>query len=294
MRGRKHPLEVFRLSGRAFVTKPQDGIEQVGSGNPEAPSGTGRGGRRRSLAAAEATASEPEPEVAVKQKPRQTDPARRTWDVRLKGETDRPVRSERKSTLATPLPQVAAVLAGLVLLVGAAYALGLWPFAPTGTAGDTSLRRWLRIWGEEQPAETEDREATAPEGVDGAEPTADPEQGPTGLRADGAGAGDAAAKTAVATEYWVVAASVKLTATNRKNDAWKESFGSDVQRLQRELGTTFPGMRIQTCKDAKGEGAMVRVGPAPTADDPTLARLHRRIRELGGSFKDARITRFAR
>ncbi len=255
MRGRKHPLEVFRSNGREFVTRRED---------------------------LERNESEAVPRT------------RRSWDARVPRE---PVRTavapvpvaESPPRRSVPLLRVAAVLAGLVLLVGTTYALRLWPFAPEGAegTGPSPLQRIQSIW----------RDPTI-------EPPADPaasssqQDGEKAIdrNASGGGAGSkeaTAAKARQDVEYWVVAASVKLTPEMKKNDAWKERFKPDQQRLERALGKEFPTVKTQRCyADAKHDDVLLRLGPAAAADEPTLVRVLARVRALGGSFKDATIKAF--
>lgn len=241
MRGRKHPLEIFRAGGREFFTlraaRPDSSREEGGE-PPERPRpAAARGGPARGTA--------------------------------------------RRSM---PLPRVAYLLAALVLLVGGTYAFALWLFAPGGSPGEGSLPH-LSLW--RDPVLDGVGGSGAPSGETGSDPSE------SGDPAD-SNAGDGKTPEAgTDIEYWVLAASVKLETPELKR-TWQERFQPDKQRLLSALGAEFPDMSVQLCQTRDGAEAMLRVGPAPTRDDPELARLLARVQGLSERFGKAYIKSWRR
>ncbi|MBM4014933.1 MAG: hypothetical protein FJ293_08210 [Planctomycetes bacterium] len=207
----------------------------------------------------------------------------RAWAVKAPP----PIARRGSLLLRLPLGVVGgAVAAGLVLLVSAAYALSLWPFTPTGEGGDghpalkssdTSsgfLAKWL-IPHERDSAEDAKEAGTAAvdEPGDGTVPASDP----------------AVAKANL--EFWVLAASENLDAATRKT--WAQRCEPDKQSLRKALGDEFPDLRVQSCTaGANGMVGLLRIGPASSKDDPTLARALAKVRALGGRFGQAYIKQF--
>src|SRR5262245_57069640 len=109
MRGRKHPLEVFRQNGRSFQTLRDESPAE--ESEPERP--------RRSLRPRPARPERSERPAPPREPTPERAPAateRRAWDVRPKLQRAGPgLRGAR--ALALPLPRVMVVLAGLVLVV---------------------------------------------------------------------------------------------------------------------------------------------------------------------------------
>jgi hypothetical protein len=278
MRGRKHPLEVFRQSGRQFLTQRSE-AERAGNREDEARRLARRASQRRSLRPASADGETEEGALAP--------PRRQPWDVRA-GDADASRKAARaRRALSMPLWRVGALLGGLVLLVGGAYALGLWPFALEGVDGETRspLQRFQSIW----------RDPTvAPE--PGAPVSGASERPATSAtdRSEPRGGGEVVgARPQPEIEYWVVAASLKLTPDLKKGDAWRKRFEPDKERLQRALGDRFPGMKIQTCYgDKKREDVLLRAGCAASADDPALQKLLAAAKAPPANFKDAVIRAF--
>ncbi|MSR47947.1 MAG: hypothetical protein EXS13_12950 [Planctomycetes bacterium] len=294
MRGRKHPLEIYRDSGRSFLTKPGEKLpsdsvppqrelrgaylERVRETNAErAP--------KRSRASDAGREAPFDPALATKPAPE-----RRSWDA-----TVLPPAKKRLvgGVGALPLARLGGGLAAvLVLFVGVAYALSLWPFASNGAGGDGNptlkqssdpsdsfLARWLN------PNErSKGRAADEASGVDGDQAT---KGGATAEAASAQGSARASANV----EFWVLAASEKLTDTTRKD--WRSRFTTDKQRLQKALGERFPAMRFQACAaDVKESEALLRVGPASSEDDPVLKQLLVEVRAVGGGFSKAYIKKF--
>lgn len=301
---RKHPLEVFREQGRRFTLKSEadpgprerSGAEhdQAGHAGPADPAEISESEKpRRSLrprSASEPPAVAPEPAPA---------PERRAWSATGTTRNVRPPDAVPRPRFNLPLPRVAALLAGLVLMVGAAYALGLWPFAAMGEAsraeggsGRPALKRWwfLPDWADRETPSRQETAGDANEEGGGEETTAD----------DDAGAKPAAAaKSAADVEYWIVAGSVKLKAADRKSDTWRQLFKPDEQRIRSLLekepkgiagASEFPNFIVKPCyADAKREDILLLVGPAMSADDVALVKLLPKVKSLGERFKDARI-----
>jgi hypothetical protein len=195
----------------------------------------------------------------------------------------------RRSRFLSRLPIAkvgGGVALGLVILVGAAYALSLWPFTPNGALGDghpalkssespsSFLTSWLKPHERDSSAETnvgkgeaaDERNAVA---VPGSESAAAPAN----------------------VEFWVLAASEKLTAVTRKT--WAQRCEPDKQRLRMALGEEFPGLRVQSCTaGADGSVGLLRLGPAASETDPTLLRALGKVRALGDGFAQAYIKQF--
>jgi hypothetical protein len=266
MRGHKHPLEIFRQNGQSFPTR--DGAAPP----PPAP--------RAEVVGA------PEIQIQPKRfaKPRKPQPSlARSADVDPRPLA--PARSRRGCLVVT------IVFAGLVLLVGAAYAVGLWPFAKGGTPGSGGLalsheRSFLTDWMQkdrgEQPGGGDAK------GADDARRDASHD-----AAAPPAKAGEHAADAKSAPrEYWVVVASVTLSeADRRKKPAeLKAKFANEEKRLKKELGARLDGFEIQPVfTNAKKEEMVLRIGRGATQDDKKLVDLRDRVKSLGGSFKDATI-----
>jgi len=269
MRGHKHPLEIFRQNGQTFPTR--DGAAPP----PPAP--------RAEVVGA------PEIQIQPKRfaKPRKPQPSlARSADL-----DPRPLAPARSSRGGLVL---ALVSAGLVLLVGVTYAVGLWPFAKGGTPGQGGLalsheRSFLTDWMQkdrgEQPGGGDAK------GADDARRDASPDAAaPPAPNAKG---GERAADARqAAREYWVVVASVTLSeADRRKKPAeLKAKFANEEKRLKKELGARLDGFEIQPVfTNAKKEEMVLRIGRGATQDDKKLIDLRDRVKSLGGSFKDATI-----
>lgn len=307
MRGRKHPLEIFRDSGRAFLTKPGDPtgdgsaaplpreirgayLERAREASAERGARRGRGERAaapvRSDGPAEATdltAGAGEPAAAPQQGA--VTPSRHGWDAKASPPT---ARMHLAAWSRLPLGRVGASLAaGLVLLVGVAYALSLWPFAPQDAEGDgspvlkasNSTTSFLPKWLSPHQRDEEREAAAAGEAVG--------DQAGDGAAVPAPNEAGAAANA----EYWVLAASEKLTAATK--ETWAERCDSDKQRLRKALGPEFPEMRVQSCTaGAEGNVGLLRIGPASTEDDPALVRALTKVRALGDGFAQAYIKKF--
>src|SRR5262249_24529294 len=141
---------------------------------------------------------------------------------------------------------------GLVLLVGVAYAVGLWPFAKGGEPGAGGLplsreRSFLADWMQKDRGEQPGGGSAA--GADGARHDA---PGHGGVPAAKAGERTTDAKAAVdakaaAKEYWVVVASVTLTDADRKKKPpeLKALFANEEKRLKKGLGARLDGFEMQ-------------------------------------------------
>ena len=301
MGARKHPLEIFRQNGRTFVAQDEAPSEQLAEEMRRSVKGAYLERareldpdrfRRRPMPgapAAEGTAEGEETgETPAARHELLPAPPRRTWRVR-------PVPANRpgdEATRSLPLARVGMLVAVLVLVGASTYALGLWPFAPNGVEGDGSRAlkssRLLPDWLTPNERSNEPTGGKAPEGDTGTEGT--PEH--DGAASPTAGATREAAGAAANVEYWLLAASEKLNTEQRRKD-WKQRFGQDKQRVVKALGEEFPGFRIQLCtSDAQASEALLRIGPATAADDPTLQRALTKVRALGGSFSDAFIKKF--
>ena len=306
MRGRKHPLEIFRDSGRSFVTRPG---EMAAAAPPPPPAdvkgaylarareATAERGARRAAAPANAPANAAPAAVARKPASPATDPdgsstgergavetvPPRAWDAKAPP----PLARRGPALLRLPLAKVgSAVAAGLVLLVGAAYALSLWPFAPSGEEGDGHpalkstdsssgfLSNWLKPHERDSVRKAaEEDSATPAELGDGAVPASEPAAASANL------------------EFWVLAASENLDAATRKT--WAQRCESDKQSLRKALGEGFPDLRVQSCTaGADGMVGLLRIGPASSKNDPMLASALAKVRALGGRFGQAYIKQF--
>ena len=265
MRGHKHPLEIFRQNGQSFPTR--DGETPP----PPAP--------RAEVVGA------PPIEIQPRRfsKPRKPQPSlARSAEIE-----PRPTAlPSRRGGLVVALSSV-----GLVLLVGVAYAVGLWPFAKGGEPGAGGLplsnaRPFLNDWKQKDQAEQ-------PGGGEAA--------GADGARHEGTGSGVApAAKAgeraggakAAAREYWIVVASVTLAEADRRKKPAElmALFASEEKRLRKGLGARLDGFEMQPIfTNAKKEEMVLRIGRGATQDDPRLIDLRDRVKSLGGSFKDATI-----
>jgi hypothetical protein len=273
MRGHKHPLEIFRQNGQSFPTR--DGQAPP----PPAP--------RAEVVGAPLIQIQPKRLV----KPRG---GRRTPTLATSADLDpRPLKrpSNRRGRA------VALASAGLVLLVGVTYAVGLWPFARGGSPGTGGLplsrgeRSFLTDWMQkdrgDQPGGGEangpDGARRGPSGDGGAAPTKSGEK-----PADGA----AGASKPAAREYWVVVASVTLTEADRKKKPaeLKALFANEEKRLKKGLGARLDAFEMQPIfTSQKKEEMVLRIGRGATQDDPRLIDLRDRVKSLGGSFKDATI-----
>ncbi len=272
MRGRKHPLEIFRQSGSSFVT--QDGSVPTSSLDGAA------GQARPALTQRPVRGAYLERVREMKPPPAPAPPPRRSW-VAKQPSTPPPPKSTAAKAGALPLWGLGAGLAALVLLVGGAYAFKLWYAGPKGTpgSGNPQLSHWR-----------------------------DPlEDGP--LPSDGRSAADsivqerdgtAAAAGSAGVEFWVLAASGKLTTkeasekqtTKERCDLWQARFSQDKKRLAKALKDEFLGMTIQLSTADNAKEAMLRIGPAATEDDPILKRVEATVRGLGGGFEGALIKKY--
>jgi len=280
MRGRKHPLEVFRENGREFRTRgdvSSPPAEEAARARPEegAPR---RGAGRRSL-------RPPAPRAPAADESSVAPPERRRWDVRAPRFAERLASAaQARRALSMPLARAATLLAGLVLVVGAAYALALWPFAPGDGDGEprSPLRRIQSIWRDPLAAREGGTAAREPDEGSASVESSAQEGGPPSVR-----------RTDPDVTWWVVAASTKLPADAKRDDALLKRFRPDKERLTKALGSELAGMTIQTCYGSRSrDDALLRVGPASAADDPALLRVLAKVRDLKGSFKDANIRAF--
>ena len=295
MRGRKHPLEVFRDSGRQFQTQSD-----------------GRPAAEPAKAAAKPETLAARSEGRDSSAPLPTRPTPRSWDardVRIARAGPAPSRAaaggaaaaDRSRRAPPSLTTVAVVLGGLVLLAGGAYAFKLWHPAENGSQGTTvpPLKRSSREEWRDPLLPGEPGGADANHGAD----TNQKKNGNQGVSPDrrvGAGrenaAGPDAERTAAPssdTEPWVLVACVKLT-TETLRSTWKEKFKPDQERLLKLLGDEFPGMKVQLVKSKGGKGTdddgMLRIGRSGlTEADAELTRLLTRVRTL---FKDAYLKKF--
>ncbi len=122
------------------------------------------------------------------------------------------------------------------------------------------------------------------------------------LPEDGEASNGAVAPSSADVEYWVLAASGKLTAkeaaenstTKERSDTWQERFSQDKKRLAAALGGDefLGGMTIQLSTADNAKEALLRVGPAATEDDPVLQRVEAKVRTLGGGFEKALIKKY--
>jgi hypothetical protein len=181
--------------------------------------------------------------------------------------------------------------AGLVLIAGLSYAAKLWLFSGSGAPSDHGLKlhrdesiqsKWPDH--SQQPkAESPDAAGDKEGKVAGAKA---PEQ-QSDKKKDN--------KNDKPKEYWVVAASVKLSEQERgKNlsELRKELFKNEELKLHKGLDADIEryGFRVQTVATNQKAGEFVlRVGNATTPDDPNLKALLAKVVKLGGSFKNALI-----
>ncbi|MBL8843697.1 MAG: hypothetical protein JNL90_19400 [Planctomycetes bacterium] len=319
MRGHKHPLEIFRESGRAFQTRDEgaqagaahEGLAEASrrglkgaylerarelvSGNRGAhvtsPSDVAAQKRKaapaRERAAVEAAPAEPERgEQETEAAPgrsavsRAVETARRDWAAKGAG---------AGGMGAWSLRSVAVLLTALVLFVGGAYAFRFWPFAPNSASGEgsTPLQRFER-W--RIPSER------AGDGVTGSETAAaDPAGRDAASAAGGTRSGTESAPAPADVEFWVLAGSEKLNDARRKD--WKQRWGLERQRLAKAFGADFaekfPGMKIQLCAaDRQESEALLRIGPATSEQDAQLLKVLAEVRGLGGSFAKAYVKKF--
>lgn len=334
MRGHKHPLEIFRESGRAFLTRDQGA--QSGAAHEGLAEASRRGlkgaylERARELVAGRREARVTSPsDVAVQKSKGASAPKTTVPEIaerptaRDRGEAgDRGAAARRpevaEATFATaarpgesgrrewaakggsgartsggagqlPLRSVAVVLTALVLLVGGSYAFRFWPFASKGASGEgsTSLNRFER-W--RIPSERAGNGASDPE------PTAEGHLEDPSAPVDGATpSGSPAATASAEVEYWVLAGSENLTDARRKD--WKQRWGLERQRIAKAFGedfaVKFPGMKIQLCAaDRQESEALLRIGPAASAQDAKLLQALADVRALGGSFAKAYVKKF--
>lgn len=266
MRGHKHPLEIFRQNGQSFPTRDGDAPP------PPAP--------RAEVVGA------PEIQIQPKRfaKPRKPQPSLAS-PAAIDPRPLAPAPS-RRGGLA-----LALVSAGLVLLVGGTYAVGLWPFARGGSPGSGGFslsreRSFLPDW--QQKDRGEQPGGGDAKGADDARRDASPD-----AAAPPAKGGDPAANAkSAAREYWVVVASVTLSDADRKKKP-KELlalFANEEKRLRKELGARLDGFEIQPVfTNSKKEEMVLRIGRSTKQDDKKLIDLRDRVKILGGSFKDATI-----
>jgi hypothetical protein len=280
MRGRKHPLEIFRENGGEFATRRS--ARPVGSSPERAPDAAPE--------AAEESSPRPEPRAERRSEPADPRKPRRTWDVRAAqaaGRTPAPRGASKPARRAgsTPLWRAVAIVAGLVLVVGAAYALKLWPAVLRGFSGQgTPLQKsssFLENW--RDPTLPPARGTEADSTHDGHGVADGSESG----RADGPE--DHAARPASAVETWLVVQSAKHAKDDKK---WIELFRPDKKKLEAALGSEFPGMSVQLLESPKGDEGMLCVGPGATPDDPALERLKTKVRALGTGFDTATVRKF--
>lgn len=267
MRGRKHPLEIFRQNGDAFLTRRDDGRGREAARKEREPP---REPDERATAAAP-------PGKPAKRPPVLT---------RSGGTLRRPVASRR-----LVLRSAAAVL-GLVLVGGLIYAAKLRFFSGSGAPSDhgVTLQRDESI-----QSKWPDHTLPAP-----ADPTPPGDRAGAAAEAAAKGQKEPAAKAPARgpekkREYWIVAASVKLSEQERSKsfqELRKELFKSEEQKLHRTLDADIEkvGFRVQTVAINQKAGEFVlRVGCAASADDANLKAMLAKVSRLGGSFKNAVI-----
>jgi hypothetical protein len=275
MRGHKHPLEIFRQNGQSFPTR--DGAVPP----PPVPRAEVVG----------APLIQIQPRRLVKPRSGKRTPTLATSaDIDPRPVKRPPARRRRVAALAS---------AGLVLLVGVTYAVGLWPFARGGSPGSGGFRLsrgegersfltdWMQKDRGDQPG---GGEANGSDGVRHG-PSGDGSAAPT---KSGEKPADGAAKPTAPTtkEYWVVVASATLTEADRKKKPaeLKALFANEEKRLKKGLGARLDAFEMQPIfTSQKKEEMVLRIGRGATQDDPRLIDLRDRVKSLGGSFKDATI-----
>jgi hypothetical protein len=294
MRGRKHPLEIFRQNGDSFLTL-REGQEaprrsKSPARNEEARDEARRNddGRGREAARPEREAPRESDEKGAAAGPPGKAPKRAPILARSGGAQRRPAASRRL------VGRSVVALLGLVLLGGLAYAVKLRFFSGSGAPSDRglTLQRDESIrsqWPDH--ALPKKAEETSPGGG-----------GSAGVEAAAAAKGqkEPAAKAPARgpekkREYWIVAASVKLSEQERSKtlpELRKELFKNEEQKLHRSLDAEIErlGFRVQTVATNQKAGEFVlRVGCAAGADDANLKSLLAKVTRLGGSFKNAMI-----
>lgn len=268
MRGRKHPLEIFRQSGDSF--------------RPARPE---REPQREEL---ERDGDEPQgerPKAAV------SPPGKRTKRELVMAKSGAVQR--RPAAGGRRLRRWVYAAGGLVLVAGLAYAAKLRFFRGSGASSNhgVTLQRDEKIqskWPDHAlPAKGDETAALDRDGA-------------AGEAKAGSGSKEPAAKPAAKTpekkrEYWIVAASVKLSEAERSKplpELRKELFKNEEQKLHRGLDADIEklGFRVQTVATNQKTGEFVlRVGCAMAADDPNLKSLLAKVARLGKDFKNATI-----
>jgi hypothetical protein len=276
MRGRKHPLEIFRQNGKSFITTGE------GSGPPRRTPDPERSEDRPAVV--------PEPEPAELAEVEVAPPGKRTKRsivMAKSGGAQR--RAAARSRLAN---QWIGAAAGLVLIAGLAYAAKLWLFNGSGAPSDHGMHLQR-----EEPIRSKWPDHSLSPRNDAGDAVGEKQAGPgQGAPATGKDAKETAAKAPqTQKEYWVVAASVKLSEQDRQKnfaELRKELFKNEEQKLHRGLDADIEryGFRVQTVAINQKAGEFVlRVGCTTTADDPNLKALLAKVVKLGGSFKNALI-----
>lgn len=331
MRGHKHPLEIFRESGRAFQTRDEGA--QAGAAHEGLAEASRRGlkgaylERARELVSGNRSAAVTSPSDVAAQK-RKAAPVRERAAVEAaptemeRGEPGRGElsRGERERDAAPASGKTA---------VARAVETARRDWAAKG-AGGTGVGAWslrsvavlltalvlfvggayaFRFWpfapnsasGEgSTPLQRFERwripSERAGDGVTGSEPAAgDPAERDAASAAGGARSGTESAPAPADVEFWVLAGSEKLNDARRKD--WKQRWGLERQRLAKAFGADFaekfPGMKIQLCAaDRQESEALLRIGPATSEQDVQLLKVLAEVRGLGGSFAKAYVKKF--
>jgi hypothetical protein len=293
MRGRKHPLEIFRQTGKSFITMGEGSEPPPRPERVEPYARAGRGAR---------IGEEPDPEPSDPPLEQETGPApvaaappgkrtKRSIVMAKSGGAQR--RAAARSRLVR---QWVGAAAGLVLITGLAYAAKLWLFNGRGAPSDHGLHLQR-----DESIQEKWPDHTLPPGnaagdAAGERPESAGQGGPSTANAKESGSKEPAAKGAAkAKEYWVVAASVKLSEQERSknlSELRKVLFKNEEKTLHRGLDAEIErcGFRVQTVATNQKAGEFVlRVGCATTADDANLKSLLAKVIKLGGSFKNALI-----
>jgi hypothetical protein len=273
MRGRKHPLEIFRQNGDEFLTL--------------------RNGQEAARRSAKPVREEREPPREAEEPAAASPPpgkkAKREIVMARSGAVQR-----RAAGGGRRVGRWLFALGGLVLVAGLAYAVKLRFFRGSGapSSHDVTLQR-------DEAIQSKWPDHALPQQA-GESPAAGRESSVGDAAAAGKSPKEAAAKAPPKAsekkrEYWIVVASVKLSEQERgKNVAElrKELFKNEEQKLHRGLDAEIDrlGFRVQTVAINQKAGEYVlRVGCGASADDPNLKALLAKVAGLGGTFKKATI-----
>jgi hypothetical protein len=279
MRGRKHPLEIFRQSGDSFLT------------TRETPGSERRPARPEREPPRDDDERDGDQRPGESQKAAVAPPGKRTKRELVLAKSGSVQR--RPAAGGRRVRSWVYAAGGLVLVAGLAYAAKLRFSRGNGASSDhgVTLQR-------DETIRSKWPDHALP--ANGAETKALERESAAGAANAGNGSKEPAAKPAAKApekkrEYWIVAASVKLSEQERSKplpELRKELFKNEEQRLHRSLDAEIErlGFRVQTVATNQKTGEFVlRVGCAMTADDPDLKSLLAKVGRLGKDFKNATI-----